>query len=212
MGGKLLLVRTILAGRMHPTKVKLLETVVELLDQHPVEAITLDQILEISKVSKGSMYHHFHDFDELIEFAEVKRFSSYVDLSIYKLTQAIMNSNSVDELREHLHKVTVATQNHELTVLRMDRVAAIVRTAKSERFRRALGEEQQRLTDGIKDIVETGQDRGLVRTDFDARAIALLIQSYTLGRIVDDIVEEKVDPNAWINLIDNIADMLLVQK
>lgn len=204
--------RTVLASRMHPTKVKLLDTVVQLLDEHPVEAITLDQILEISKVSKGSMYHHFHDFDELIEFAEVKRFSSYVDLSIFKLTQAIMHANSIAELRKELHKVTVATQNQHLEVLRMDRVSAIVRTAKSERFRKALGEEQQRLTDGIKEIVELGQDRGMVRRDFDARAISLLIQAYTIGRIVDDIVVEKVDQDAWIFLIDNIADMLLVQE
>lgn len=203
--------RTILASRMHPTKVKLLDTVVQLLDQHPVEAITLDQILEISKISKGSMYHHFHDFDELIEFAEVKRFSVYVDLSINKLNQAIMHSNSVAELREELHKVTVATQDPGLKILRLDRLKAIVRTAKSERFRKALGEEQQRLTDGIKENVELGQDRGMVRKDIDAAAISLLIQAYTLGRIVDDIVVEKVNPDAWIYLIDNIADMLLIQ-
>lgn len=203
--------RTVLASRMHPTKIKLLDTAVQLLDQHPVEAITLDQILEISQVSKGSMYHHFHDFDELIEFAEVKRFSSYVDLSIFKLNQALMHSNSIAELRDELHKVTVATQNPHLQILRMDRIAAIVRTSKSERFRKALGEEQQRLTDGIKELVELGQDRGMVRKDFDATAISILIQAYTLGRIVDDIAVTQVDPDAWVSLIDSIADMLLVQ-
>ena len=57
--------RTKIEGRTHPTKAKLIETVVELLDQHPVEAITLDQILEMSKISKGSMYHHFADFDDI---------------------------------------------------------------------------------------------------------------------------------------------------
>lgn len=196
--------------RSHPTKIKLLETVISLLDQHPIEAITLDQILEISKVSKGSMYHHFADFDELIELAEVKRFSLYVDASIYKLTQSIMHSNNAQELRADLQKVTRATQNPLLTVLRMDRVAAVARTGKSERFRAALGAEQQRLTDGLTEIVETGQDRGLVKPDIDARAIAVLIQSYTLGRIVDDIVDEKVDPEAWFKVIDKIADAVLL--
>lgn len=196
--------------RIHPTKIKLLETVIALLDQHPIEAITLDQILEISKVSKGSMYHHFEDFDELIESAEVRRFSLYVDATISKLTQTIMHSNTVEELRVDLQKVTRATQNPLLTVLRMDRVSAIARTGKSERFRIALGAEQQRLTDGLTEIVETGQDRGLVKKEIDARAIALLIQSYTLGRIVDDIVDEKVDPEAWFALIDRVADSFLV--
>lgn len=202
--------RTKVEGVTHPTKAKLIETVVALLDQHPVEAITLDQILEISKVSKGSMYHHFVDFDDLLELAEIRRFSAYVDLSIHKLTQAIMHSNSVDELRSELHKVTLATQNPSLTILRMDRVSAIARAGKSERFQISLGKEQQRLTDGITQIVETGQDRGLVRPDLDARAIAILIQAYTLGRIVDDIVEEKVDPDKWIQLIDAVADTILI--
>ena len=202
--------RTKVEGVSHPTKAKLIETVVALLDQHPVEAITLDQILEISKVSKGSMYHHFVDFDDLLELAEIRRFSAYVDLSIHKLTQAIMHSNSVDELRSELHKVTLATQNPSLTILRMDRVSAIARAGKSERFQISLGKEQQRLTDGITQIVETGQDRGLVRPDLDARAIAILIQAYTLGRIVDDIVEEKVDPDKWIQLIDAVADTILI--
>ena len=203
--------RTKIEGRTHPTKATLIETVVELLDQHPVEAITLDQILEMSKISKGSMYHHFADFDDLLELAEVKRFSAYVDLSIYKLTQAIMNANTTEELRQHLHKVTMATQDEKLTVLRMDRVSALGRAGKSERFRIALGKEQQRLSDGITEIVETGQDRGFVRSDLDARAIAILIQAYTLGRIVDDVTEEKVDPKKWIELIDTIADSILVQ-
>lgn len=197
-------------GRTHPTKLKLLETVIQLLDQHPVEAITLDEILDISKVSKGSMYHHFQDFDDLIELAEVKRFSIYVDLSINKLSKAVMNSNSAKELREQLHKVTTATQDPNLNVLRMDRVSALARTGKSERFLKALGEEQQRLTDGLTEIVETGQDRGLVRTDIDARAMATLIQAYTLGRIVDDVVDTKVNPDNWIKLIDIIADSLLI--
>ncbi len=203
--------RTKVEGRTHPTKTKLLETVVELLDQHPVEAITLDQILEISKVSKGSMYHHFEDFDDLIELAEAKRFSVYVDLSINKLSMAIMHSNSVDELSAQLHRVTEATQNPALTILRMDRVSAFARAGKSERFQKALGEEQQRLTDGITEIVETGQDRGLVRTDLDARALATLIQAYTLGRIIDDVVEEKVDADKWIALIDALAELMLVR-
>lgn len=201
--------RTKVEGRTHPTKAKLLNTYVELLDIHLIEDITLEMVLGSSKISKGSMYHHFEDFDDLIECAEVQRFSAYVDLSIQKLSQATMQSNSISDYRQQLHKVTVATQNPALAVLRMDRVSALARAGKSERFRVALGKEQQRLTDGITELVETGQDRGLVRTDVDPRAIALLIQAYTLGRVVDDVVENKVDPNKWIEVIDRIADIFL---
>jgi hypothetical protein len=51
-----------------------------------------------------------------------------------------------------------------------------------------------------------------VRTDVDPRAIAILIQAYTLGRIIDDVVDRKVDPDSWIDVIDRIADIFLVEE
>jgi len=38
----------------------------------------------------------------------------------------------------------------------------------------------------------------------------VLIQAYTLGRIVDDIVEEPVDPAAWNELIMQVITRVLV--
>jgi hypothetical protein len=64
-----------------------------------------------------------------------------------------------------------------------------------------LGAEQARLTDALTDLITQAQEKGLYRRDFDARACAVLIQAYTLGKIVDDVVEEPVDPQAWNDLI-----------
>jgi hypothetical protein len=37
----------------------------------------------------------------------------------------------------------------------------------------------------------------------------VLIQAYTLGRIVDDIVDEPVDPAAWNDLIMKVISQVL---
>ena len=48
--------------------------------------------------------------------------------------------------------------------------------------------------------------------DFDAHAGAVLVQAYTLGMIVDDFVENQMDPEAWYDLIDKVVDkVFLVQ-
>ena len=57
----------------------MIETVVNLLQTQSVDEINSDQVLEISGISKGSMYHHFEDFSDLIEHAQVARFASFVD-------------------------------------------------------------------------------------------------------------------------------------
>lgn len=46
-------------------------------------------------------------------------------------------------------------------------------------------------------------------TDFDPRAEAVLIQANTLGRIVDDITTEQVDPNSWDQLITRLIERVL---
>ena len=50
---------------VHPTKQTLIDTVLALMEKKSIEQISSDEVLEISNISKGSLYHHFEDFPEL---------------------------------------------------------------------------------------------------------------------------------------------------
>ncbi|MFZ9750906.1 MAG: TetR/AcrR family transcriptional regulator, partial [Candidatus Nanopelagicales bacterium] len=63
----------------HPTRQKLIETTVSLLDTLRPAEITVEMILQQSGISKGSLYHHFEDVEELFEAAEISRFILSVD-------------------------------------------------------------------------------------------------------------------------------------
>ena len=52
---------------VHPTKTHLIETAVALLEEKMPHEIAVDEILEKSGISKGSLYHHFEDLAELLE-------------------------------------------------------------------------------------------------------------------------------------------------
>jgi hypothetical protein len=70
-----------------------------------------------------------------------------------------------------------------------------------------------RLTDALIDLIEEARNKGLYASDFDARAGAVFVQAYTLGKMVDDFVDEKMDPEAWYQLIDIVVDRIfLIQK
>ncbi len=58
---------------VHPTKTHLIETAVKLLDTQLPHEIAVDEILDKSGISKGSLYHHFEDLAELLEAAQVAR-------------------------------------------------------------------------------------------------------------------------------------------
>jgi AcrR family transcriptional regulator len=194
---------------VHPTRLLLLDTTVGLLDQVPPEELTSDQVLAESGVSRGSLYHHFEDFPELIAAAQVVRFSRFVDRSIAALTDALERATDVGSFLVGLRQVTEATQAPERSDLRLERAGVIASAGSDERMRRMLGVEQARLTDALTELIHEAQERGLYRKDFDARACAVLIQAYTLGRIVDDIVDDPVDPDAWNDLIMKVISQVL---
>jgi AcrR family transcriptional regulator len=63
----------------HPTRARLLETTIKLLEQQSPDEVQVDSILRASGVSKGSLYHHFEDGRALIDEALLRKFSSGVD-------------------------------------------------------------------------------------------------------------------------------------
>ena len=58
----------------HPTKSSLIHCAADLLDKYRFDEITVEMVLDRSGVSKGSLYHHFEDLDELMDIA-AKAFS-----------------------------------------------------------------------------------------------------------------------------------------
>ena len=196
---------------VHPTKAKLLDTAVLMLNTMPVEAITTEALLERSGISRSSLYHHFSDFSDLLGAAEVVRFTHFVDISIDMLANSL-EANDRADLRERLKVVTRKTQNLRIQHIRSRRVQVLAEAYRSERFRQLLGAEQERLTDALTDIIRELQARNWVVQELDPRAVAILIQAYTIGRAVDDITPNHVDPDAWVALIDNIMDSVLLAK
>jgi AcrR family transcriptional regulator len=146
----------------HPTRERLIETMATLLDGEDTEHITADQVLTISGISKGSLYHHFEDFDELLEASLIRRFSQNVDLSIAALLNIVATAKSRDELLTMVQALNAHEQDAARAPFRLERARAAGLTHSSPRFTLALGVEQERLTDAFTDLIAEGQNKGWV--------------------------------------------------
>ena len=191
---------------LHPTKQALIATVVKLLDEKGPGEVSSDEVLEISGISKGSLYHHFQDFSELIERALIVRFAAYVDRSVELLKGAITTSKTRDDLLVALKAVTRATQSPELKAGRIERLAAISTAMHNERMADALGIEQERLTEALEDLFRESVERGWGDKNIDPRVVAVMVQSYTLGKVVDDFTPSHMDFEAWSSVIDQVLE------
>jgi len=194
-----------MAPSLHPTKSHLIETAVVLLEDKMPHEIAVDEILEKSGISKGSLYHHFEDLAELLEAAQVARYADWVDRSIALIVAIISKAKTKEELFEGVKKMTLLTQSAEFKNFRYERARTIGNSQGHLRFQNLLAAEQERLTSGLTDIIREVIEKGYFRKDLDPHVAAIFIQSYTLGKIVDDIVTDPVNSKDWDDFIDHMV-------
>ena len=190
----------------HPTRALLIDLAVAELENCMPEEVALESIVAASGLSKGAVYHHFADFAELIEKALVVRFARYVDESIDALTLVATSARSRKEVLEGMAAMTAVTQDPSRSDIRFSRAHVLTLASRNPRLGEALAAEQVRLTNALTELIADAQEKGWFNREFDPRAAAVLIQAYTLGRIVDDITTESVDPAEWQRLIIRVTE------
>lgn len=185
----------------HPTRTMFIDVAVAQLEDRLPEEVTIDSILNEAGLTKGALYHHFSDFAELVEIALVVRFALFVDESIASLTAMATSAQSRDEVLAGMAVITAETQRPDRKHIRFARAHVLTLASGNPRLAEKLAAEQLRLTNALTVLIADAQQRSWFSKDFDPQAGAVLIQAYTLGRIVDDITTAPVDPKAWEQLI-----------
>jgi AcrR family transcriptional regulator len=193
---------------MHPTKKLLIETTAGLLAEFPSRQITSEQVLERSHVSKGSLYHHFRDLADLVEAAQVERFSQYVNQTISALTDVLTDSSDLEAARAKFHAVVNIRQPDNAQRLRVERMETAVLANYDARIRTRLNREQARLTNEWANLFQIAKDRGWANPDLDPIAVSIMMQATIAGRIVDDMSDVHMDQAKWVALIQYLLDVI----
>ena len=197
---------------LHETKLHLIQATSELMDEVSLEDISAAMVLERAGASKSSMYHFFEDFGDLLEETFLYRFAASVQASDRFIKGIIEEATNKEDFFKALEKVTHATQARNNSAIRFQRARMLGRSERSERFRKSLGQTQQQLTDSLTNEIQNAQDKGFVSTNFQARTIAVFIQAYTLGKIVDDVTTTPMNDYDWEQLITMIASKVLAAE
>lgn len=193
-----------------PTKEVLIEATLALLETKDPSDIQVGDLREATGVSVGSMYHHFENLDGLVEAALLRRFTAFVDASIASMQRIFSEASSSDDVARGLRAVTRATQAPGRAPDRLHRAQTMAAAARDLDFGTKVATEQQRMTDAIAAVAAGAQQRGWVRPELDPVAVAVLVQAYTFGRIVDDVSLEHVDPEGWFAIIDTLIERVII--
>jgi AcrR family transcriptional regulator len=182
---------------------------VALISEFGPQGFTVDQLLDTSKISKGSLYHHFEDFHDVIIAAQVERFALYVEEDIVNITGVVLAATSKDDLLTRLDAISVVAHSYERVARRGDRMEILSSARHSEKMKQALGPVQARLTAAFADLIREMQSRLWVTTEISPEAVAVFIQAYSLGLVVNDASSEHIDMAAWHQLMSRVLRTLI---
>lgn len=194
----------------HPTKATLAACARRLIAEVGVDALTVEMVLAESGVSKGSLYHHFKDFDALIETVQIRNFSEFVDEGISFLEAALGSAKSRDELRANLFAVVPLAHDPGRAPNRIDRARILGSSGHGVGFTQALAHEQERLRRRGEQLIAEAQAKGWVNRSLSPRALASFIMGFTFGRVLDDVCQEHVRAEDWNDVVNQFMDRVLL--
>jgi AcrR family transcriptional regulator len=191
-------------ARAEPTVQTLVEATIDMLEERGEAGLRIDELLEVTGVSRGSLYHHFGGREGLIDAAMVVQFGRLVSADLDRMDSALVGAATLQEMLENLGTVAAETQQPDRAIGRLRRAAIIGTSATRPRLAAALAGEQQRLTDRFEELIRELQRRGWVRDDLGPRAIAVFVQAFTIGQMLSEIDNEPVPTDQWSEVVTTV--------
>lgn len=190
----------------HPTKVALLEVVKGMIAEYGADGFTVEMVLAESGISRGSLYHHFEDFPDLVEEALLEINRTNVVTSIELVRREFERVSTKAEFLDAVGRVTRALHSPERFKARIDRVRMLAVCGDDERFRKRFGDDQTELVMSFTEVITDMQTRGIVRSDFDPKTLATFMNAYTLGIILNDVSTDPVSFEDWNTLVADVIE------
>ena len=176
---------------------KLLEVTINELDRVGLAEIDLDSLLRKSKISKGSLYHHFGSKNGLLAAAEAQQFMKYLKREGETFRKLIEDCKSKQKFIDLVAAVMKITRLEANIDFRKKRVRAIAMSFNDENLAQVLKNAQIEVTEYLAGSFQIAKDRGWVKPDTDLMALSYWIQGVFIGHIMLDITEQTEHEDAW---------------
>ena len=191
---------------LHPTAQKLVDTVKEMLKETAYNNIKSENVLFRSGISRGPLYHHFENFEELIEVAQTQIYQDYVGGVFSSLMGALSALADPVVTRDAFMRIVRESDEGNSESLRRQRVGLVHNAASIEGFGEKLSVTQEILNQQWMKIYQICVEKGWADASIDPRSVAILMQSIYFGRILDDISPIQMSPEAWLATRSRLLD------
>ena len=188
-------------ARAEATVSVVIEATIKAIEAGGEASVRIDDILNETGISKGSLYHHFGGREGLIAAARVTQFSRFVAEDAKNIRETLTKTTSLQEFIAATSALVELNESVERVSARHNRLSVIASSYGRPELRQSLALQQHSHTEYIADAVRYGQKMGWIRTDVDARAVAVFVQGYNLARVLLELDTEPVKTTDWDHVV-----------
>ena len=194
------------AERPEPSRQHLLAAAIDCFARFGYQGASIDRIARHAGVTKGALYYHFRDKEELLSEAVSGRIGEFEQFVLAEVGPA-------DDTLASLKRVIDAcffhatVSNHRRFIITLMVEALDTNPQLSAKFQRVL----RRMRSFLADVVRRGQERGVVRRDVEPEDTAVVIAGAIMGAEIQHYQDpEQVDLRRVLDtLVAQLADRLL---
>ncbi len=183
--------------RGRATAAKLIEFASKELDRVGPVKFDIDSVLRKSKISKGSLYHHFGSKNGLLVAVETHQFTKYLTDQNTLLRDLVETCQSADDFLSLMIAVIKISGSPEGRDLRKKRIRAIVAAQHDKELAEFVKTEQIKDSNYLAETLQIAKDRGWLMPDVDVLATSYWIQGLFIGHIMLDITGINDLDDAW---------------
>lgn len=194
----------------HATRRTLIDVTSWLMDQKPLLQITSDQVLHASGVSKGSMYHFFNDFDELLEITQTERFNHWANSLIQFVSHQFQQATDRESFITALESVLSNNCCESLKISHTELSRTLGFALGNSRFSQNIIEIKERVRFSILNILNESLIKALPGySAINPENLALFIETWIFGRIAGEFYRTPINEDEWRCLTTSLVTCII---
>ena len=165
-------------------------------------SVRITEVAREAGVTQGMVSYYFKDREGLISEAQLLKFREGVTQDTSGILASVKEVENAEEFHKFLQALTRDIIDQQRAPNRMTRIVALGASESHPDLRRHVHPAQEELIDGLEAVVTLAQQRGLIRTDLEPRAVAVFVTAYALGLVVGDIDSKRPSDQEIARVID----------
>jgi AcrR family transcriptional regulator len=180
---------------------RIIDTAIGIIEREGELAVTISRVVAETGLSRGAVYHHFADRDEIVRAAQFTRLTRQPGGDIAALRAAVRDAKDRDEFVGVVGLITAALVEPQRAPVRTLRAGVVATSARHPETADALRALESGICDDLTEVVREGQAKGFINAALDARAIAVVIEAVAFGLLLVEHIEPRPPRDALADAV-----------